>query len=54
MSNEMHLATTVEGVEIEVEVYEGQQRVVVPGRGSFTLPSRSRALLFVNPNPPKR
>ena len=31
MSNELYLATTVEGVEIEVEVYEGQQTVVVPG-----------------------
>ena len=48
MSNELYLATTVEGVEIEVEVYEGQQTVVVPGRGSFTLPSRGRARLFVN------
>ena len=48
MSNELYLATTVDGIEIEVEVYEGQRTVVVPGRGSFTLPSRSRALLFVN------
>ena len=48
MSNELYLATTVEGVEIEVEVYEGHQTVVVPGRGSFTLPSRGRARLFVN------
>ena len=48
MSNELYLATTVEGVEIEIEVYEGQQTVVVPGRGSFTLPSRGRARLFVN------
>ncbi len=48
MSNELYLATTIDGIEIEVEVYEGQRTVVVPGRGSFTLPSRSRALLFVN------
>ncbi len=48
MSNELYLATTAEGVEIEIEVYEGQQTVVVPGRGSFTLPSRSRAGLWVN------
>ena len=38
MSNELYLATTVDGIEIEVEVYEGQRTVVVPGRGSFTLP----------------
>ena len=48
MRNELYQATTVEGVEIEVEVYEGRQNVVVPGRGSYTLPSRERALLFVN------
>ena len=48
MSDELYLATTAEGVEIEIEVYEGQQTVVVPGRGSFTLPSRGRARLFVN------
>ena len=48
MRNELYRATTVEGVEIEVEVYEGRQNVVMPGRGSYTLPSRDRALLFVN------
>ena len=47
MSNELYLATTVEGVEIEVEVYEGQETVVVRG-GSYTLPSRRRAGLWVN------
>ena len=47
MSNELYLATTVEGVEVEVEVYEGRETVVVRG-GSYTLPSRRRACLWVN------
>ena len=47
MGNELYLATTVDGVEIEVEVYEGRETVVVRG-GSYTLPSRQRAGLWVN------
>ena len=47
MSNELYRATTVEGVEIEVEVYKAQETVAVRG-GSYTTPSRRRARLFVN------
>ena len=45
--NELDLATTSEGVEIAVEVYEGRETVVRRGV-SFTLPSRARAVLWVN------
>ena len=44
---ELYLATTSEGVEIAVEVYEGKETVVTRGV-SYTLPSRSRAVLWVN------
>ena len=46
-SRQIHLATTPEGVEIAVEVYEGKKTVVSRGV-SFTLPSRDRAVLWVN------
>ena len=45
--HEMHLATTSEGVEIVVEEYAGQETVVARGV-SYTLPSRDRAVLWVN------
>ena len=46
-SRQIYLATTSEGVEIAVEVYEGKETVVRRGV-SFTLPGRDRAVLWVN------
>ena len=45
--HELHLVTTSEGEEIVVDVYEGRQTVVTRGV-SYTLPSRDRAVLWVN------
>ena len=45
--HEMHLVTTSEGDEIVVDAYAGQETVVARGV-SYTLPSRQRAMLWVN------
>ena len=45
--NELYIATTSEGVEVAVEAYAGQKNVVARGV-SFRLPSRDRAVLWVN------
>ena len=45
--HEMYLATTSEGDEIVVDAYAGKETVVRRGV-SFTLPSRERAVLWVN------
>ena len=45
--HELHLVTTPDGVEIVVDVYPGRQRVVTRGV-SYTLPSRDRAVLWIN------
>ncbi len=45
--HELHLVTTSEGDEIVVDAYAGQQTVVTRGV-SYTLPSRDRALLWIN------
>ena len=45
--HEMHLVTTSEGDEIVVDTYAGQETVVARGV-SYTLPSRQRAMLWVN------
>ncbi len=46
-SHELHLVTTTGGDEIVVDAYAGRQTVVTRGV-SFTLPSRDRAVLWVN------
>ena len=43
----MHLVTTSEGIEIVVDAYAAQETVVARGV-SYTLPSRHRAVLWVN------
>ena len=45
--HELHLVTTSEGDEIVVDAYAGQETVVARGV-SYTLPSRQRAMLWVN------
>ena len=45
--HELHLVTTPEGDEIVVDAYAAQQTVVTRGV-SYTLPSRERAMLWVN------
>ena len=45
--HEMHLVTTSEGIEIVVDAYAAQETVVARGV-SYTLPSRHRAVLWVN------
>ena len=45
--HEVELVTTPEGDEIVVDAYEGRQTVVTRGV-SYTLPSRDRAVLWVN------
>ena len=46
-SHELNLVTTSAGDEIVVDSYAGRQTVVTRGV-SFTLPSRERAVLWVN------
>ena len=45
--HELHLVTTSAGNEIVVDAYAGKQTVVTRGVG-YTLPSRDRAVLWVN------
>ena len=45
--HEIHLVTTPDGDEIVVDAYPGQKTVVTRGV-SFTLPSRDRAVLWIN------
>ena len=45
--HELQLVTTSEGDEIVVDAYAGQETVVARGV-SYTLPSRQRAMLWVN------
>ena len=45
--HELHLVTTSEGDEIVVDAYAGKQTVVTRGV-SYTLPSRDRAVLWIN------
>ena len=45
--HELHLVTTSEGDEIVVDSYAGRETVVTRGV-SYTLPSRERAILWIN------